>query len=504
MGFTKNKGLSVVITLIALVVLSVLAFALPVEHTVQFWMGYSFAVFANVFLLAITLIALNKPSLNDKFHGLPVISLAWIYFIVQTVLSIWQMVNSETPYFHSVIANVAIVGVVIILTILTYASTAEIVRVEEKQQRKVFYIKSVRTEIELLATNDEKLSKRLKELGKTVRFSDPMSHSLLSDIEDDISDKIALLKESISSTDVALSLCDEIHKLFEERNKKCKLLKSVPEPKPDKENSGIKYVVSAFGVISVMIVILLVVSFFTIPGSKYNDAVSMLDNGQYEEAIVAFKELGNYRDSISKIEIAKEKICEDKYLTAEEYYENQYYIEAVRLYEELDDYKDSKDKIERIYNMFAVDEEVYFGEYKNEPIPWKILKTEKNRMLLITQSPIEQLPFNDELKNITWETSSIREWLNDKFLQGFSSKQQNRILRDTTNDINDEIFILSQEEYNTYSENVSFETDSDWWLKTKTDAGMMYVYGETGEVNTIGEGVVRAMGVRPCVWISLK
>jgi hypothetical protein len=39
--------------------------------------------------------------------------------------------------------------------------------------------------------------------------------------------KLNLLQENITDVDVALPLCDEMQKLFAERNKKCKLLKNV-------------------------------------------------------------------------------------------------------------------------------------------------------------------------------------------------------------------------------------------------------------------------------------
>ena len=503
MGFTKNKAWSIVIALIALILLNVVAFILPVYHGIHFWMGYSFAIFSNLVLAITAIITLNKPNVNKTFLGLPALSVAWIYFAVQTALSVWQMANFDFLYYTGIIINATLAALAIITLITADMAIKEIEKVEEKIAEKVFFVKGLKTDIELLETDNLEVSAKLKDLEEVVRFSDPMSHSRLASIENEIVNKFKVLKDNMSNSSTALKLCNEMQRLLTERNQKCKLLKGIPEPAPEKDNSGAKYVATALGVVSIIVLVLLIVSFVIIPANKYNNAVLLLDNEKYEEAIVVFEELGNYRDSVSKTEIAKEKICEEKYLLAEEYYENQCYIESIRLYEELGDYKDSKVKIEHIYNMFAVDDEIYFGEYKGKPISWKILKTEKSRMLLITQSPIEQLAFNNELKNITWETSSIREWLNEKFLQNFSEEQRNRMLRETTNDINDEIFLLSQEEYNAYAVNISLETDSDWWLRTKTDSGMMYVYGETGDVNTIGEGVVRAMGIRPCVWISL-
>lgn len=503
MGFTKNKGWSVVIALIALIAFSVVTFVLPVKHSILFWMGYSFTVFAALFLLTVILLALNKPSLNDKFHGLPIVNLAWAYFALQLSLSIWQMIHFYLPYFFAVAADAVLAALFIILTILTYAAGNEIRRVEEKTAEKVFYIKNLQGDIELLKSSDPRMSKALKDLAETVRFSDPMSHSQLASVENMIMNKIQLLQENINDVDAALPLCSEMQSLFAERNKKCKLLKGVPEPKPEADNSGIKIVAIAFGVINALVVFLLVLCFVIIPNAKYNEAATLLDNTQYEQAIVAFEDLGNYKDSLLKIDLAKESLLEERYVLAEECYSNQQYVDAIKIFEELGDYKDSKDRIEHIYNMFATGGRIYFGVYDNKPIPWKILHTDKDKMLLITEYPIENLAYHNETKRITWETSSIRTWLNDDFLKEFSSEQKNRILAAVTNEVNDNIFLLSQEEYDQYSYAGVYETVSDWWLRTKTDAGAMFVYGENGEVNTYGESVIRAKGVRPCVWINL-
>lgn len=503
MGFTKNKGWSVVIALIALIAFSVVTFLLPVKRSVLFWMGYSFTVFATLFLLAVILITLNKPSLNDKFHGLPILNLAWIYFVLQLSLSIWQMTHFYLPYFYAVTADAVLAAVFIIFTILTYAAGNEIRRVEEKAAENVFYIKSLQGDIELLESSDLRLSKAIKDLAETVRFSDPMGHSQLASIENMIMNKIQLLQENINDVDAALSLCNEMQSLFAERNKKCKLLKGVPEPKSEADNSGITIIAIAFGVVNALVVFLLVLCFVIVPNAKYNEAAILLDNAQYEQAIVAFEDLGNYKDSLLKIDIAKESLLEERYILAETCYKNQQYVEAIQIFEELGDYKDSKDRIEHIYNMFATGGQIYFGVYESKPIPWKILHTDKDKMLLITEYPIENLAFNNETKNITWETSSIRVWLNDDFLKDFSGEQRNRILVAAENNLNDNIFLLSLEDYDQYSYAGVYETISDWWLRTKTDAGMMFVYGENGEVNTYGESVIRAKGVRPCVWIDL-
>lgn len=503
MGFTKNKAWSIVISLIALIVFNVVAFILPVEHSILFWMGYTFEIFSNLFLLVTALITLNKTNINDTFHGLPALSVSWIYFIVQTVLSIWQMNSNDFSYSIGIIIDALLAAGTTVILIVTYAAGREIKEIEETVSEKVFYIKNLKSEIELLSVEDAKLSVQLKDLKDTVRFSDPMSHSQLIPLENKIANKFNVLKDNLDNVSMASMICDEMQQLLTERNKKCRLLKNVPEPQKEKDNSGIGILTVTLGVVSAVSILILVLCFVIIPNNKYSQALLLYNDGRYEEALTAFDALGNYKDSLIKVKDIKDKIIDKKYQSAENCYKKQQYVEAAKLYNELGDYKDSKDKIEQIYNKFALGGEIYFGVYKKEPIAWKILKTEKSRMLLITQTPIETLAFNDELKNITYETSSVRNWLNNDFLTEFSEEQKSRILK-TDDGLNDDIFILSEEDYKEYSGSISFNTISNWWLKTKTDAGMMFVYGENGEVNTTGESVVRAMGVRPCVWISLK
>lgn len=503
MGFTKNKAWSIVIALIALILLNVVAFVLPVEHNVLFWLGYSFAIFANLLLVSTAIITLNKPNINETFLGLPALSVAWIYFSVQTVFSIWQMAYLDFPYFVGVIINSILAVFTVIVLILASMATKEIKEIDEKIAEKVFYIRNLKAELELLNTDDSKLASQIKDLRDTVRFSDPMSHSQLAPIENKIENKFNILKENIDNVSIATTICDELQSLLAERNKKCRVLKGVPETKVEKDDSGINILAITFAVLSVLAIFLLVLIFVIVPSSKYNSAMNLYDAEHYEEAMYAFEDLGKYKDSKLMVEEIKEKIFDEQYLLAEKLYKNQQYVEAIKIYEELGDYKESKDKIEHIYNMFATGGKIYFGVYEDKPIPWKILHTDKEKMLLITEYPVEVLAYHNELKNITWETSSIRQWLNDDFLNEFSDEQKNRLLVSVAKDINDNVFLLSQEEFEQYSSAATTGNVSDWWLRTKTDAGMMFVNGETGEINTYGNGVVHALGVRPCVWVSL-
>ena len=503
MNLNKNKGISIVGAIIILALFHVLAFTIPVPHTVTFWLGYSFALFAALLFLSTILILFGKNTKEARFLNLPMVSIAWIYFVLQMILSVVQIFSIIPSHTAALIADSILSGIFLIIVLAVHAGISSISKSEQKTADKVFYLKELQTELELLQTPDEKLNAAIQEIAEMVRFSDPMSHSKLSELENKIQAKCGLLKECTGNPEVALAVCMDLKKLLAERSAKCKLLKGTPEPDMQKDNSGVKFVGAAFGVFGFAAVLVLVISFAVIPNNQYQAAQELFDDGQYSEAASAFAKLDGFRDSRDKIQECNEQIREETYLAAMEYYGDNQNAEALKLFYEIPDYKDSQKMIEQIYNRLAVGGEIYFGTYEGVPVAWKILKTEPDKMLLIAQEPVTQLAFHDDVKNITWETSTIREWLNNDFLQEFSAEQKADMLTDETNGLDDKVFLLSEEEYTAYLD-VDFTTTSDWWLRTKTDSGMMFVYGDSGEVNTTGDGVVRAKGIRPCIWISLR
>lgn len=78
-----------------------------------------------------------------------------------------------------------------------------------------------------------------------------------------------------------------------------------------------------------------------IMGIKYQQAVALRESGQYDEAIAAFAELGDYSDAKAQIEDIKGI----KYQQAVVLRENGKYDEAIAVFTELNDYSDAKVQI---------------------------------------------------------------------------------------------------------------------------------------------------------------
>ncbi len=104
------------------------------------------------------------------------------------------------------------------------------------------------------------------------------------------------------------------------------------------------------------------------------------------------------------------------------------------------------------------------GKKKLVPIQWNILCRQAGKALLFSAFGLDAKPYNEEWKDITWETCTLREWLNNEFLNtAFSNEERQRIMLTKVenadnskystsggNDTEDKVFLLSVSEVEKY------------------------------------------------------
>lgn len=549
MKLSKGQGISLFTAIIIFGIFNTIVFLAPLAHTVNFWLGYFFALFALITIALTLVLYFGKPVKEEKFLSLPAVKVAWTYFVLQTALSVWEMISFPLPYLPSLIINLVLGGIFSVIILALHAASSKINKSEEYTAEKVVFIKQLKLRVDLIETDNVELAKKIKELSEDVRYSDPMSHSKLVDIENSLARVIDELTDSINDAPKALDLCHQASKMLKTRNEQCKMYKGVKDTvaaTKQKSDNGAGIALAGVGVALAMFLITLTVCFIIIPTQKYNAAKAILELEKYPEAIVAFEALGDFKDSELQIEIAKNAILQkkydaatelfsnekydeaivafteirdfkdstdkiqeientvkqNKYNVAEEYFNNGKYSEAINIYSSLGNFKDSKLRVEQIYNRLSDGDIIHFGTYNDKPIAWKILKTESDKMLLLAEKPITQKPFTDDIKKVTWETSSLRTWLNEEFINSFSTEQQNQILATDTGSTDDKIFLLSVNEIIKLDETVRFKTEEEWWTRTSAENGIKYMTAK-GWLISKGDQVVRDKGVRPAIWISL-
>ena len=220
----KNKGMAYAVLAIAFVLFNIIAFAVPTAKTATFWIAYVFTAVAFASQIVIWKFAFKgADTLKSKFLGIPLISVGITYLIVQIIAFVVFMALPLMASWIAIVVCALILGISAICLIGTETGREEINRVEEKVEKKVFYIKSLQVDIEMLVSSeiDADTKTALTKLADKIRFSDPMSNEALAELEAEITAKVNELKLAENKAEI-IKVLDS---LITERNKKVKLLK---------------------------------------------------------------------------------------------------------------------------------------------------------------------------------------------------------------------------------------------------------------------------------------
>lgn len=219
----KNSTKGYVILGILFTLVSIIAFAVPTLKTATFWIAYVFTAAAFAAQIIIWRTALGKEALKSKFLGFSVVHIGIVYAIIQTVAFAVFLFAPTLPVWSAIVVCSIIAGVSAVCMISADAGRNEIERVEAEVQEKVFFIRELQADIELIATTetDADTKAELTRLAEKIRFSDPMSNEQLMDLENKISTKVLKLKTATNKVEIIT----ELTLLLDERNKKCKILK---------------------------------------------------------------------------------------------------------------------------------------------------------------------------------------------------------------------------------------------------------------------------------------
>ena len=220
----KNSAKGYIILGIVFALISVIVFVVPVQKTVPFWITYLFTIIAFLMQIIIWKKAFHQDeTLKSKFLGLSAVHIGLVYLIFQIVILAVFTAVSTLPLWIAIVINVFVAAIFMVSTISSNVAHDEIVKVEDKVDKKVAYIKELQSEIELIAykETEPKIKDALVKLTENIRYSDPMSCDDLVSIEERMSDKVKELKISEDKEHVI----EEIILLLEERNNKCKIRK---------------------------------------------------------------------------------------------------------------------------------------------------------------------------------------------------------------------------------------------------------------------------------------
>ena len=194
-----------------------------------------------------------------------------------------------------------------------------------------------------------------------------------------------------------------------------------------------------------------------------------------------------------------------------------------------------------------------FGNYEQdnvlsngaERIEWLVLSTNTEGVLLISRYVLDCVPYNESRTSITWETCTLRSWMNNTFYyQAFTNEEREGIipvsLKNESNprhgtrgcgQTTDRVFALSASEAEAYltdanrntratayarAQGAKFRDESEnrvyWWLRTPgqdTEWAMItnvskneLDYDGNPVSRTFSNGRLNNTGVRPSLWLK--
>lgn len=65
---------------------------------------------------------------------------------------------------------------------------------------------------------------------------------------------------------------------------------------------------------------------------------------------------------------------------------------------------------------------IHFGKYD-----WLVLEKQKDKMLILSEKILEKRSYHNVEMKVTWETSSIRNYLNNEFYFSFEDNERSRL-----------------------------------------------------------------------------
>ena len=199
----------------------------------------------------------------------------------------------------------------------------------------------------------------------------------------------------------------------------------------------------------------------------------------------------------------------------------------------------------------ASHEYAVFGRYEQdvndangpEPIEWIVLDEKDGKLLLLSRYLLEQKKYNEEDAAVTWETCTLRAWLNSDFLNAAFTAEEQAVISETTvingiepstgedcgNDTVDKVFLLSVTECIQYfgvdpygDEDYAFAPLKDrqavskptrsaatngarafWWGRSSAvDSNETQMIDQWAYLNIDADETNEYRGIRPVIWVE--
>ncbi len=224
-----------VIWAIALAIFNVIVFVTPnsaggmSKFGGAFWAGYVFIMLSFLGHFALSFFFFREENKDKVFLNMSMFTLANSCLILSLVFGTLCMVIPNFPIWLGIIICAVILGFYAIAVFSAKAAVEAVTDLDKKVKVQTFFIKSITADADNLmayAKTDE-IKEECKKVYEALRFSDPMSNSVLADAEAQIQKQFNLFIDAVKSEnlDNVKGVAEDLLIAIDGRNKKCKVLK---------------------------------------------------------------------------------------------------------------------------------------------------------------------------------------------------------------------------------------------------------------------------------------
>ena len=239
----KEKRFLIMVVL-AIVMLNIILFVLPIRKTIVFYMADFFIVAAGVLLGVSKYLAFQKNkdenTVRSRFFGWPIFRIGLIGFFVTVavnIILIFCLQSAKNYLWIVLVVNVVIFGMTGWGLIESNDSRDFVKEHRIYRERKTEFMKSLRQQSSQLVDicSSAQLQGKLKQMAEEFRYSDPNTEFDTAPIEEEMQDEIKILETLIETDESkAYEQIDKIQKLLKKRNRMVLLGKN----KYGRENNG--------------------------------------------------------------------------------------------------------------------------------------------------------------------------------------------------------------------------------------------------------------------------
>ncbi len=199
------------------------------KYSNSFWIGYAFISLALIGHLLCAYYVLNIQENNKKvFLNMSMFTISFSGVVLSFIVGSLCMIIPGLEYWVSAVICIIIFAIYAILVLAAKTGAGIINEREQQIKEQTIFIKLLTTDASNLVSKagSPDMKALCEKVYEAVRYSDPMSNTVLSGIENQIMLKFNEFSFSVTNNDEnAGKLANELCVLIDDRNTKCKALK---------------------------------------------------------------------------------------------------------------------------------------------------------------------------------------------------------------------------------------------------------------------------------------